>query len=381
MPIKILHIVGTGSSILRIAPIMRSLAHSADGEQTLVHTGPHYDGSFLDQPLAALDLPAPDLDLGIGPGPDGRQTGRTMIALEPIIQRMNPDWVVTVGDVNSTLAAALVAAKLGVRVAHVEAGHRSHDRTASGEVNRILTDRMGDALFASERAACDNLRAEGIDPGRIHFVGNVMIDTLDRYRSRVAALAVHDSLDLREREYLVATLHRPENIDDPRRLDSLLVALAEAGFECGAPVLLPLHPRTARNIRRFGLDSRLRALVPLAPLGYLEFLSLMDHAGAVLTDSSGVQEETTVLGVPCLTLRPVTDRPVTVERGTNQLVDDALECLAAQVASALDAERRPFRPPLWDGRAADRIAAVLVRESGDDGRVGTGRERTAAARS
>jgi UDP-N-acetylglucosamine 2-epimerase (non-hydrolysing) len=285
-----------------------------------------------------------------------------LIALEPVLQRSRPDWLLTVGDVNTTLAGALVASKLGLPIAHVEAGLRSGDRSMPEEINRVLTDALGEVLFTTERAANANLMAEGIDADRIRFVGNVMIDTLDRYRPRAAARAVHEALGLNAGEYLLATLHRPENVDDPTRLETLLGALTETSRTCGLPLVLPLHPRTSRNVRGFGLDRTLRSLIVLTPLGYLDFLCLMDHAAATLTDSGGVQEETTVLGVPCVTLRETTDRPVTLTDGTNRLFHGDLNDLPTVVRSRVAEGRRPCRPPLWDGCAAERIARVIARE-------------------
>ncbi len=360
---KILHVVGARPNFMKIAPIMRAFARGSGVEQTLVHTGQHYDDELSASFFDDLELPRPDLDLGVGSGPHGQQTGRIMIALEPVLERMRPDWVFTVGDVNSTVAAALVAAKLGIRVAHVEAGLRSRDWTMPEEINRVLTDRLSDALFTTEPAANENLRAEGIPEERIHYVGNVMIDTLDRYRTRAAQVGSHRSLGLEPGRYVLATLHRPGNVDEPTRLGAVLRAAGQVVYEHDVPVVLPLHPRTARNVRKFGLDDALAPLQVLGPLPYLEFLCLMDHAGAVLTDSGGIQEETSVLGVPCVTLRPNTERPITLVEGTNRLFRGDLTGLPEVVGQALLEKRRPCRPELWDGQAADRIVQITLASS------------------
>lgn len=358
----VLHVVGARPNFMKVAPVMEAFARMGDIRQTLVHTGQHYDESLSGAFFEDLDIPEPDLNLGVGSGSHAAQTGRVMIALEPVLERLEPDWVFTVGDVNSTLAAALVARKMGLRVAHVEAGLRSFDRGMPEEVNRVLTDAISDALFTTEPSANEHLRAEGIPPERIHYVGNVMIDTLDRHRKRAAELDVHAGLDLQPERYVVVTLHRPSNVDRRERLAAVLRALAEVRFETDLPVVLPLHPRTAENVHRFGLDDALAPLITLAPLRYLEFLSLMDRAAAVVTDSGGVQEETSVLGVPCVTLRNSTERPITLSEGTNRLYDGDPDGLADVVREAVVAERRPCRPPLWDGRAAERIARITVEE-------------------
>ncbi len=360
MDLKVVHVVGARPNFIKTASVMAALGRAGQVKQQLVHTGQHYDDALSQHFFEDLALPKPDLNLGVGSASHAVQTGRVMIALEPVIERVRPDWVFTVGDVNSTLAAALVAAKLGIRIAHVEAGLRSHNWSMPEEINRVLTDRLSHALFTTEASANENLKREGIPGSRVHFVGNVMIDTLDRFRSRAARLRVHRNLGLEEGRYVLATLHRPDNVDDPARLRAVLRALPQIAFECDCPVVLPLHPRTAANIRRFGLDTELNGIRVLEPLRYLEFLSLMDHAGAVLTDSGGIQEETTVLGVPCVTLRTETERPITMTDGTNRLFDGNINDLADVVLEAFREERRASRPPLWDGKASARIAEVLL---------------------
>jgi UDP-N-acetylglucosamine 2-epimerase (non-hydrolysing) len=352
----IAHVVGARPNLIKVAPVMRSLERAGGLTQTLVHTGQHYDDPLSGRFLRDLDIPNPSVNLGVGSSSHAEQTGRIMIALEPELERRRPDWVFTVGDVNSTVAAALVAAKLGIPVAHVEAGLRSFDRSMPEEINRVVTDRLSDALFTTEPSANENLRREGIDGALVHHVGNVMIDTLDRYRAQAAGLAMHEQLSLGERDYVLVTLHRPQNVDREARLRSILEALNEIGAH--VPLVMPLHPRTESRVRAFGLDDLLSKVKILGPLGYLEFLGLMIDAGVVLTDSGGVQEETSVLGVPCVTLRPNTERPITLEEGTNRLFDGDLGALPDLVLESVTAERRPCRPALWDGKAADRIAEI-----------------------
>lgn len=361
---KIVHIVGARPNFMKIAPIMRAFDRTGEAEQILVHTGQHYDEELSRYFFEDLELPRPDVDLGVGSGPHGLQTGRTMIALEPVLVRERPDWVFTVGDVNSTVAAALVAAKLGIRVAHVEAGLRSGDWTMPEEINRVVTDRLSDALFTTEPSANENLAREGVPAERVHFVGNVMIDTLDRHRDRAAELRVAENMGLVPGTYLLVTLHRPSNVDDPDRLSGLLQALGEIVAGTEHPVLLPVHPRTTARIRELGLESLLAPLTILPPLRYLDFLGLMQESAGVITDSGGIQEETTVLGIPCVTVRPNTERPVTLTHGTNRLFDGEPHDLLDVVREALIDAGHSERPPLWDGHAAERIAAITLELEG-----------------
>jgi len=363
--LKIVHIVGARPNFMKIAPVMEAFARAGDVEQVLVHTGQHYDEELSKYFFEDLGLPRPDVDLGVGSGSHGVQTGRVMIALEPVLERERPDWVFTVGDVNSTVAAALVAAKLGIRVAHVEAGLRSGDWTMPEEINRVVTDRLSDALFTTEPSANENLAREGVAEDRIHFVGNVMIDTLERHRDAAAALGVAEGMGLRPGGYLLVTMHRPSNVDEPERLGALLTALGEVAVGTELPVVIPLHPRTSARIRELGLESLLAPLVVLPPLRYLEFLGLMQDAAGVITDSGGIQEETTVLGVPCVTVRPNTERPVTITHGTNRLYDGDPHGLLDVVRDALLARSKASRPPLWDGHAADRVVAATLAIGGD----------------
>lgn len=357
---SVLHVVGARPNFMKVAPVMEALGGTGAVDQTLLHTGQHYDpelsGHFFDD----LGLPEPDVNLGVGSGTHAEQTGQIMIRIDEVLEELTPDWVFVVGDVNSTVAASLTAVKRGIRVAHVEAGLRSGDLSMPEEINRILTDRISHALFTTEESAGRNLRSEGIDPERIHFVGNVMIDTLDRMREKAASRDVCGRMGLESGEYVLVTLHRPGNVDDAGRLEGILEALERVRERVGVPVVFPAHPRTRQRIEAFGLGSSAAGIELVEPLGYLDFLSLMDSAGAVLTDSGGIQEETTVLGVPCVTLRPNTERPVTVEEGTNELFTGPLDELPERMAARLGEGRSARRPPLWDGSAGERIAEVTL---------------------
>jgi UDP-N-acetylglucosamine 2-epimerase (non-hydrolysing) len=347
---------------MKIAPIMEEMAKYPDTfEQVLVHTGQHYDDEMSQVFFDDLNLPKPDVYLGVGSGSHAEQTARVMLAFEPVLQEQKPDVVLVVGDVNSTLACALVCAKMGVPVAHVEAGLRSFDRTMPEEINRVLTDQIADLLFTTERDANENLRREGVAEEKIHFVGNVMIDTLLRHRERALALDVLGKYGLQPQRYALLTLHRPSNVDVPQVLSGILDALAE--IQVRLPILFPAHPRTVTRVREFGFEERLAAMPNLRvtePMGYLEFLNLMANARLVLTDSGGIQEETTILGVPCLTLRENTERPVTVMQGTNTVVGSDPQRIVREALAILDGKGKAGRvPELWDGKAAERIVTVL----------------------
>lgn len=356
-------VAGARPNFMKVAPILRALG-AAGHTGVLVHTGQHYDAKMSDAFFADLGLPEPDYHLGVGSGSHAVQTARVMEAFEPVLLEARPDWVVVVGDVNSTLACALVAVKLraqaGCRIAHVEAGLRSGDWRMPEEVNRVLTDRVSDLLLTPSRDAHPNLAAEGIPEDRIAFVGNVMIDTLLALRGKAQGLDVPGRLGLSSRQYVVATLHRPSNVDDPVALRAVFSALDRIAREL--PVVLPLHPRTRKNAEALGLTAELGHCRVLEPLGYLEMLSLTDGAAAVLTDSGGLQEETTVLGVPCVTLREQTERPVTITDGTNRMAPWPLT--AEGVFAAFEAARatgiHERRPEGWDGRAGERIARALL---------------------
>jgi UDP-N-acetylglucosamine 2-epimerase (non-hydrolysing) len=363
--VKALVVAGARPNFMKVAPILRALAAQGD-DGILVHTGQHYDVSMSDAFFRDLALPAPDYHLGVGSGSHAVQTARVMQAFEPVLEEVRPDWVVVVGDVNSTLACALVTSKrkedLGVRIAHVEAGLRSGDWRMPEEVNRVLTDRISDLLLTPSRDAEPNLRAEGIGGERGRFVGNVMIDTLLHQLPAARELDLPARLGLEHGRYVTVTLHRPSNVDDREALTAVLESLARVSREL--PVVLPLHPRTRRSAEKFGLLPLLDAVRVLDPLGYREMLSLTDGSAVVLTDSGGLQEETTALGVPCVTLREQTERPVTITEGTNHLapwplsVDGVLASFFAALKTGRAAADAP-RPEGWDGRAGERIVEAL----------------------
>jgi UDP-N-acetylglucosamine 2-epimerase (non-hydrolysing) len=359
--VRLLNVAGARPNFMKIAPLMQAYAEAPDVEARLVHTGQHYDANMSELFFRQLGIPEPDINLEIGSASHAVQTAEIMKAFEPVLLRERPDAVVVVGDVNSTIACGLVAVKLGVRLVHVEAGLRSFDRSMPEEINRVLTDSISDVLLCTEQSGVDNLRREGVEDARIHLVGNVMIDTLLRHRERAKASSILADLSLTPRGFSVLTLHRPSNVDDPRVLAKLFDALEV--IQRDAPLVFPAHPRTRDKLARFGLAERLGSLPNLRvvdPLGYLDFLALMAAARVVLTDSGGIQEETTILGVPCLTLRENTERPVTLELGTNQLVGQDTERILAGFRRAVQGEVPSGRvPPLWDGRAAQRIVEVL----------------------
>ena len=359
---RLINICGSRPNFMKIAPLMRAYAAHEGIETLLVHTGQHYDERMSRLFFEELKIPRPDLNLEVGSGSHAQQTAAIMQRFEPVVLEQKPDAVLVVGDVNSTIACALVAAKLGVAVFHVEAGLRSFDRGMPEEINRVLTDSISDLLFVSEPSGLDNLRAEGIDGSKVHFVGNVMIDTLERCREQAGASAILDTLELVPREYVLVTLHRPASVDSPEILEQLIRVLEEIQRE--RPVVFPIHPRTRKCIETSGLAGRVAAMSRLQlidPLGYLDFLRLMSEARVVVTDSGGIQEETTILGVPCLTVRENTERPVTLSEGTNQLVGLDPGRILAAYASVRDAARSSGRrPDKWDGHAAERIAAILA---------------------
>jgi UDP-N-acetylglucosamine 2-epimerase (non-hydrolysing) len=367
-PARIACVVGARPNFMKIAPILRALrARPNVFAPALVHTGQHYDQAMKDAFFDQLGIPEPDVDLGVGSGSHAVQTAEIMRRFEPELDRLRPEVIVVVGDVNSTIACALVAVKKGIAVVHVEAGLRSFDRGMPEEINRVLTDQISDLLFTTEPDGERNLRREGVDPTKVHFVGNVMIDTLLMNRSRAATPATvlaglengAACLDS-DSGYGVLTLHRPSNVDDPATLRRLLGVLSEVATSL--PLVFPVHPRTRERIRAAGLGDLLHSprFVVAEPLGYLELLGLMTQARLVLTDSGGIQEETTALGVPCITLRENTERPITVERGTNTVVGTDPVAIRRCVADVLQTGGKQGRvPDLWDGRAAERIADAL----------------------
>ncbi|MFJ9151215.1 non-hydrolyzing UDP-N-acetylglucosamine 2-epimerase [Streptomyces sp. NPDC102270] len=351
---RIVCVAGARPNYMKIKPVMDAL-ESRGAEVILVHTGQHYDPAMNDVFFADLGIRPPDRFLGVGSGSHAEQTGRVMTAFEPLLTELTPDIVVVVGDINSTLACALVTAKAGPLLAHVESGLRSRDWSMPEEVNRVATDRVSDYLLAPSPDAADNLRAEGYRDDQIHLVGNVMIDTLLTNLERARASDVLDRHGLTRGEFGLVTLHRPANVDDPEVLAGLLKALGEIAGRL--PLLLPVHPRAAGRLAELGVPGGIR-LVP--PAGYLDFIALQDAARVVLTDSGGIQEETTALGVPCVTLRDNTERPITVEQGTNVLAGRDPARIVSVVNQVLDAPPAPRRPELWDGHASDRIAEVLL---------------------
>ncbi len=358
---RIVNVVGARPNLMKIAPLMEAYAAAPEIEPLLVHTGQHYDANMSELFFRQLGIPEPDLNLGVGSASHAVQTAEIMTAFEPVVAEHRPDAVLVVGDVNSTIACGLVAVKLGVRLVHVEAGLRSFDRDMPEEINRVLTDAISDLLFCTEQSGVDNLRREGIAGAKIHLVGNVMIDTLLRHRERAEQSRVIDTLGLAAGGYAVLTLHRPSNVDDPAVLAKLLDALEVIVSD--QPLVFPVHPRTRQKLEQFGLAARVAAQPDLRivdPVGYLDFLKLLAHARVVLTDSGGIQEETTILGVPCLTLRDNTERPVTVELGTNRIVGQQPDRILAAYREVIATPGGRGRvPPLWDGGAAGRIVGVL----------------------
>lgn len=359
---KIISIVGARPNFVKVAALHRAFRAEPAFDARIIHTGQQHDARMSDIFFSQLDLPRPDYFLGIDKGSPTQQTADILLRLEPILTRERPDWLVVVGDVTSTLASALVAVRLGIRVAHVEAGLRSGDRQMPEEINRILTDNLADLLFVTEQAGLDNLQREGIAPETIRFVGNVMIDSLIQCRPQATALNTVGTLGLIPKQYLLLTMHRPANVDSEAGLRMLIALVAQLTKR--RPVVFPLHPRTQTNATRYGLLEQLTSLpgvTVLEPQGYLEFLNLLENAALVLTDSGGVQEETTYLNVPCLTLRTSTERPVTIALGTNHLQPDRNVDQVIQSVDALlnSPSKRPQAIPYWDGRAAERIAAAL----------------------
>jgi UDP-N-acetylglucosamine 2-epimerase (non-hydrolysing) len=358
---KIMNIAGARPNFMKVAPLMKAFA-AAGVEAVLVHTGQHYDERMSELFFRQLGIPEPDINLEVGSASHAVQTAGIMRAFEPVVLERRPDAVLVVGDVNSTIACGLVAAKLGIRLIHVEAGLRSFDRSMPEEINRVLTDAISDLLFCTEHSGVENLRCEGVAEEKVFLVGNVMIDTLLANREKAEASAILQTLGLRRGEYAVLTLHRPSNVDDPVVFGRLLDAFE--AVQKDLPIVFPIHPRTRKNLAGSPLGRRVEGMVGLRlidPAGYLDFLKLMSNSRLVLTDSGGIQEETTILKVPCLTLRETTERPVTAEVGSNQVV-------GTDVTTILEAYHRVVRgevgdartPPLWDGRAAERIADIIV---------------------
>lgn len=354
----VVHIVGARPNFMKVAPIWKAIAARGRLSQRLIHTGQHYDVKMSDVFFADLGLPEPDVHLGVGSGSHAEQTGKVMVELEKVFVAQRPDLVSVVGDVNSTMAAALVAAKAVLPLSHVEAGLRSGDRAMPEEVNRVVTDRLADLLLTPSSDADRNLLAEGVDPSRIHLVGNVMIDSLLSSLARAEKLPTLSQHGLVPKGYAVCTLHRPSNVDDPKVFAGLLEALCFVAER--VPLVFPVHPRTRKLMTEHHLLERPpKGLRLVEPMGYLEFLALTSKAALVVTDSGGLQEETTALGVPCLTVRENTERPVTVTEGTNLVVGTDPSRIREEATRALDGHGKAGRvPDKWDGRAAERIAQV-----------------------
>lgn len=351
---KVIHVVGARPNFMKLAPCFRALASDADVQQIVVHTGQHYDDAMSDAFFRDLAIPPPDVNLDVGSASHAIQTARIMERFEPVVMHHRPDWVVVYGDVNSTAAAALVCAKLLVRLAHVEAGLRSGDRTMPEEINRLVTDRLADLLLTPSRDADENLLREGVDPSRIVFVGNVMVDTLLAGLSRARTERARERFSVEPDAYALVTMHRPSNVDVPDRLTQIATALGRLAR--AMPVVFPIHPRTRARLTQRDHEALGNVRV-VDPVGYHAMLDLTSGARVVITDSGGLQEETTALGIPCLTVRENTERPITITEGTNRLAPDPLEI--ERLALSANANGTGRRPEGWDGKAAQRIALTL----------------------
>ncbi|MBN2511710.1 MAG: UDP-N-acetylglucosamine 2-epimerase (non-hydrolyzing) [Sedimentisphaerales bacterium] len=361
--IKILCVCGARPNFMKIAPLMRVFRETSNLSTLLVHTGQHYDEKMSKLFFDELNIPKPDVNLEVGSGSHAVQTAEVMKRFEPVVLNYKPDYVLVVGDVNSTIACGLVAVKLGVKLIHVEAGLRSFDRTMPEEINRILTDSISDLLFVTEQSGVDNLKYEGINSDKVHLVGNVMIDTLLANRQKAEQSDILEQLKVEKKKYAVITLHRPSNVDDLGNLEKILTAFEV--IEKDLKLVFPIHPRTKKNIEGSVLQTRVSAmsnLILLEPVGYLDFLKLTANAAIVITDSGGIQEETTILGVPCMTLRENTERPITCTEGTNKLVhvetQDILKHYRETKANAFESKGKI--PRYWDGKAAERIVKVIT---------------------
>jgi UDP-N-acetylglucosamine 2-epimerase (non-hydrolysing) len=362
--LKIHLIVAARPNFMKIAPLFHALGKTDWARPILVHTGQHYDQLMSDAIMRDLDLPAPEFALGVGSGTHAEQTGKVMIEYEKVCFEHRPDWIVVAGDVNSTVACAMVGAKLGIPVVHLEAGLRSNDRTMPEEINRIITDCIADVLWTPSIDGSENLLAEGVAASKIDLIGNIMIDSFEMFRPRIEASQKYKELDLTRGDYAMVTLHRPSNVDSPDAFAPIIEALKIAAEKL--TIVFVAHPRTAKSLERFGLGDDLRSATNirvLEPVPYLEFMNLVSNAKLVITDSGGLQEETTYLGIPCLTLRENTERPITVTMGTNKLVNPG--SLLPNLLRVLADDWPPGEtPPLWDGRSADRAVIELQRRAG-----------------
>lgn len=363
--IKIISVVGARPNFMKVAPLHRAFLQHSNIESIIVHTGQHYDKKMSDIFFAQLELPQPDFHLGISGGSHTHQKANVMLAFEKVLKEETPDIVLVVGDVNATAACSITAVKMGIKTVHVEAGLRSGDRSMPEEVNRIITDAICDDLFVTEHSGLVNLARENVSENKIHFVGNVMIDSLIHFRKKASKDDILESIGLLPKEYILMTMHRPHNVDNREGLYNIIKIIRDAAKN--KIVVFPIHPRTMNNMKEFKMYEELKAidrLILLEPQGYLQFLRLMDNAALIITDSGGIQEETTYLQVPCLTFRDTTERPVTVELGTNFLMKDLNpNTVKLQMESILSGEaKKGIIPPLWDGAAASRIAKVLLQK-------------------
>lgn len=374
---KIISVAGARPNFMKLAPIHRAFKNRSNIESQILHTGQHYDKKMSDIFFRQLELPEPNIYLGIGGGSHAEQTGKVMMAFEKVVEEEQPDLIVVVGDVNSTVACSLVGAKSHIPVAHVEAGLRSGDRRMPEEINRVVTDSISDLLFVTEQSGIDHLRSEGIQKNKVHFVGNVMIDSLVHFREKARKYNLINKLGPKPGEYILMTMHRPSNVDNEQGLKEMENIIRE--LVSLKKVIFPMHPRTRKNLERFGLYKTVKQLEGVyltEPQGYLEFLNLMDHAALIVTDSGGIQEESTYLQVPCLTLRENTERPVTIELGTNQLVEINNRAVADKASEIVTGNiKKGEIPPLWDGQAAERIADITIQYLNDKKADGKTEER------
>ncbi len=359
--IKVINVVGARPNFMKIAPIQRLMDADPNFDTVLVHTGQHYDEKMSKLFFDDLQLPVPDIYLNVGSASHAVQTAKIMTEFEQVLLKEKPDLVLVVGDVNSTMACAIVAKKMHIRVAHVEAGLRSMDRRMPEEINRLLTDAISDLLFVTEQSGLDHLKHEGVDDAKIHFVGNVMIDSLVHFKEKADDSTILDDLKIAPRDYALITLHRPSNVDNKDVLSRLLDTFDE--IEQDLKLIFPIHPRSRKMIQNFGLEERIHAMPNLHlldPLGYLDFMKLMHNARLLLTDSGGIQEETTFLGIPCITMRENTERPSSVDLGTNILVGTDTEMILSEFKKVINGNaKKGSVPPLWDGHAAERIVGIL----------------------
>lgn len=360
---KIISVVGARPNFMKVAPLHKAFQnYKNEIKHIICHTGQHYDEKMSKIFFEELEMPEPDFYLGVGSGSHAEQTAKIMIEFEKILLKENPDLVVVVGDVNSTIACALTAAKLNIKTAHIEAGLRSFDRQMPEEINRILTDSISDFLFVSEKSGLENLHREGVDPKKIFFVGNIMIDSLVARIAKADNSDILNQFNLNPGEYVLATLHRPSNVDNQENLTQIIDALEEIGSI--KKVLFPVHPRTKNNIYKFGINNRINGNIILTePLGYIEFLSLIKNSALIITDSGGIQEESTFLGVQCITARSNTERPITVEVGANHLLGSNYEKIKNTAIDILNGKKKKCSiPALWDGKTAERIATIIAKK-------------------